>query len=74
MQFVTPHFNDDMDITKFVVSLREGSLLDGDYGVYQRCLSKKLRNSRKKLGIATKNRGKYQAKDVSAEEISGDLE
>ena len=52
-----------MDITKFVVSGRDAALLYGDYGTYQAQLGKKLLNCRKKLGVNTKNRGKFQKKD-----------
>ncbi|WYZ46404.1 hypothetical protein EsH8_IX_000629 [Colletotrichum jinshuiense] len=59
-----------MDITKFVVSGRDSALLYGDYATYQGQLAKKLLNSRKKLGIATKNRGKFSKKgDVTAAQI-----
>ncbi|PKS08781.1 hypothetical protein jhhlp_003390 [Lomentospora prolificans] len=57
-----------MDITKLVVSGRSQAF--GDNAVYRAQLSRRLLKSRKKLGIATKNRGKYQKKDeVTAEQI-----
>lgn len=60
-----------MDITKFVVSLREKALLYGDYSTYWSQLSGKLLNSRKKLNIATKSRGKFNPKaPVTAEKIA----
>ncbi|KAM0283061.1 hypothetical protein ACHAQH_002662 [Verticillium albo-atrum] len=60
-----------MDITKFVVSGRDAALLYGDYATYQTQLGKKLLNCRKKLGIVTRNRGKFQKKDeVTAEQIA----
>ncbi|KAK2044494.1 signal recognition particle protein [Colletotrichum somersetense] len=60
-----------MDITKFVVSGRDAALLYGDYATYQNQLAKKLLNSRKKLGIATRNRGKFSRKgDVTATQIA----
>ncbi|KAK0641531.1 hypothetical protein B0T16DRAFT_431279 [Cercophora newfieldiana] len=60
-----------MDITKTIVSLREAALLYGDYGTYHKQLSKKSLNCRKKLSIATKNRGKFQNKDTAtAEQIA----
>ncbi|TDZ40632.1 Signal recognition particle subunit SRP68 [Colletotrichum spinosum] len=60
-----------MDITNFVVSGRDSALLYGDYATYQSQLVKKLLNSRKKLGIATKNRGKYSKKaDITAGQVS----
>ncbi|EFQ33194.1 signal recognition particle protein [Colletotrichum graminicola] len=60
-----------MDITKFVVSGRDAALLYGDYATYQNQLAKKLLNSRKKLGIATRNRGKFSKKgDVTATQIA----
>ena len=51
-----------MDITKLVISLREKALLYGDYSTYWSQLSGKLLNSRKKLNIATKSRGKFNPK------------
>ncbi|KAK1518164.1 signal recognition particle protein [Colletotrichum paranaense] len=60
-----------MDITKFVVSGRDAALLYGDYATYQTQLSKKLLNSRKKLNIATKNRGKFSKKgEVGVSQIA----
>lgn len=60
-----------MDITRFVVSGRDSALLYGDYTTYQTQLGKKLLNSRKKLGIATKNRSKFHKKaDITADQIS----
>ncbi|KAF4919458.1 Signal recognition particle subunit SRP68 [Colletotrichum viniferum] len=60
-----------MDITRFVVSGRDSALLYGDYTSYQTQLGKKLLNSRKKLGIATKNRSKFHKKaDITADQIS----
>ncbi len=59
-----------MDITKFVVSSREAALLYGDYATYRTQLSGKLLNCRKKLNIATKNRGKFQPKaKITSEQI-----
>lgn len=59
-----------MDITDFVVQGRDKALLYGDYSTYHSQLAKRLLNSRKKLGIATKNRGKFTKKNsVTAEEI-----
>ncbi|OLN97633.1 Signal recognition particle subunit SRP68 [Colletotrichum chlorophyti] len=64
-----------MDITKFIVSGRDAALLYGDYATYQGQLSKKLLNSRKKLGITTKNRGKFTKKgDVTADQIAANHE
>ncbi|KAB5576456.1 hypothetical protein GE09DRAFT_954077 [Coniochaeta sp. 2T2.1] len=60
-----------MDITKTVVSLREAALLYGDYSTYWSQLSHKLLNSRKKLNVATKNRGKFHPKaPVTPEQIA----
>ncbi|OIW32509.1 hypothetical protein CONLIGDRAFT_572006 [Coniochaeta ligniaria NRRL 30616] len=59
-----------MDITKTIVSLREAALLYGDYSTYWTQLSHKLLNSRKKLNVATKNRGKFHTKTpVTPEQI-----
>ncbi|KAK3991411.1 hypothetical protein QBC44DRAFT_349292 [Cladorrhinum sp. PSN332] len=61
-----------MDITKFIVSHREKALLYGDHSNYWQQLSTKLVNCRKKLNIATKNRGKFDPKksQVAAEQIA----
>ncbi len=60
-----------MDITQFFVSLRENALLYGDYGTYRAQLSRKLLNSRKRLNIATKNRGKFHPRaEITAEQIA----
>ncbi|KAF7546280.1 hypothetical protein G7046_g9341 [Stylonectria norvegica] len=60
-----------MDITKFVVEGRDKALLYGDYSTYHHQLVKRLLNSRKKLGIATKKRGEFQNKrQVTAEQIA----
>ncbi|KAK3323535.1 hypothetical protein B0T19DRAFT_443030 [Cercophora scortea] len=64
-----------MDITKFVVSSRDKALLYGDYATYRSQLAGKLLNSRRKLNIATKNRGKFHPKlQVTAEQIAQDNE
>ncbi|KAK4103534.1 hypothetical protein N658DRAFT_421395 [Parathielavia hyrcaniae] len=60
-----------MDITKSVLSLREKALLYGDYSTYWSQLSGKLLNCRKKLNIATRNRGKFNPKSpVTPEQIA----
>ncbi|KAI0017519.1 hypothetical protein F4780DRAFT_589806 [Xylariomycetidae sp. FL0641] len=60
-----------MDITDFVVSTRNQALLYGDYTTYHKLLAKKLRNSRKKLGLVTKNRSKFSKKELpAAEQVS----
>ncbi|KAI0970186.1 signal recognition particle 68 kDa protein [Xylaria arbuscula] len=64
-----------MDITNFVVSARNQALLYGDYATYHRLLAKKLHNSRKKLGIITKNRSKFTKRDpVTAEQVAENYE
>lgn len=64
-----------MDITKFIIEGRDQALLYGDYSTYHHQLSKRTANSRKKLGLATKNRGKFQKKDhVTAEQIGENRE
>lgn len=64
-----------MDITQFVVSRRDAALLYGDYSTYQAQLGKKILKARKRLGIATKNRGKYKKKDqFSAEDVGQNRE
>ncbi|KAH7375051.1 signal recognition particle 68 kDa protein [Plectosphaerella cucumerina] len=60
-----------MDITKFVVSGRDAALLYGDYSTYQAQLGTKLANCRRKLGISTRNRGKFQTRDdVTPEQVA----
>ncbi|KAJ4300275.1 signal recognition particle subunit srp68 [Collariella sp. IMI 366227] len=60
-----------MDVTKFVVLHREKALLYGDYATYRSQLANKLANGRKKLGVATKNRGKYNPKGhITPEQIA----
>ncbi|WZH41115.1 Signal recognition particle subunit srp68 [Fusarium acuminatum] len=60
-----------MDITKFVVQGRDQALLYGDYSTYHKSLTKRLLSCRKKLGISTKNRGKFHHQDkVTAEKIA----
>ena len=60
-----------MDVTKFVISLREKALLYGDYSTYWSQLSGKLLNCRKKLNIATKSRAKFNPKaPVTPEQIA----
>ncbi|PHH70942.1 hypothetical protein CDD82_6825 [Ophiocordyceps australis] len=49
----------DLAITAFVVHAREQALLYGDYATYHAHLAKRLLSTRKKLGIATKNRSKF---------------
>lgn len=64
-----------MDITSFVVQGRDQALLYGDYSTYHSQLSKRLLSSRKKLSIATKNRGKFHKKEaVTADNIAEDRE
>ncbi|KAK7418391.1 signal recognition particle subunit srp68 [Neonectria punicea] len=60
-----------MDITNFVVQGRDKALLNGDYSTYHGLLSKRLLNCRKKLGLATKNRGKFHPKSkVTPDEVA----
>lgn len=57
-----------MDITKFVVSGRAQTF--GDNAAYRAQLSKRLLKCRRRLGIATKPRAKFQKRDdVTAEQI-----
>lgn len=64
-----------MDITKFIVELREAAFLLGDHGTYREQLSRRLRTVRKKLGRATAKNAKYSAKPpVTAEEIGRNTE
>ncbi|KAM4056829.1 RNA-binding signal recognition particle 68 domain-containing protein [Hirsutella rhossiliensis] len=64
-----------MEITSFVVQGRDQALLYGDYSTYHSQLAKRLLNSRKKLGVATKNRGKFQKRDnITALQVGGNHE
>lgn len=64
-----------MDITSFVVQGRDQALLYGDYSTYHANLTRRLLSSRKKIGIATKNRGKYSKRnDVTAEDVTQNQE
>lgn len=57
-----------MDITNFVVSGRAQTF--GDNAAYRAQLSRRLLKCRQRLGIATKPRAKFQARDdVTAEQI-----
>ncbi|KAM0249381.1 hypothetical protein ACHAQJ_009056 [Trichoderma viride] len=59
-----------MDITSFIIQGRDKALLYGDYSTYHGQLSKRLLNSRRKLGTVTKNRGKFRkAEQVTAEDV-----
>jgi signal recognition particle subunit SRP68 len=59
-----------MDITSFIIQGRDKALLYGDYSTYHGQLSKRLLNSRKKLGTVTRNRGKFRkAEQVTAEDV-----
>uniref|UniRef100_UPI0004437F21 Signal recognition particle subunit SRP68 n=1 Tax=Chaetomium thermophilum (strain DSM 1495 / CBS 144.50 / IMI 039719) TaxID=759272 RepID=UPI0004437F21 len=69
------HHHHHHDITKFVVTSREKALLYGDYATYRTQLSGKLLNCRKKLNIATKNRGKFHPKTaITPEQIAENTE
>ncbi|KAF7550287.1 hypothetical protein G7Z17_g5820 [Cylindrodendrum hubeiense] len=60
-----------MDITSFVVQGRDKALLYGDHSTYHGLLSKRLLNARKKLGIATRNRGKFRPQGkLTPEEVA----
>ncbi|KAG6001167.1 hypothetical protein E4U54_001163, partial [Claviceps lovelessii] len=60
-----------MDITAFVVQGRDQALLYGDYSTYHGQLAKRLLSSRKKLGIVTRNRGKFHKREhITSEDIS----
>ncbi|KAF2846633.1 hypothetical protein T440DRAFT_432315 [Plenodomus tracheiphilus IPT5] len=64
-----------MDITKFVVDLREAAFLLGDYSSYRAQLSRRLRIVRKKLGRATPKNARFAAKEpVTAAEIGHNVE
>ncbi|KAK7218672.1 hypothetical protein V2G26_006675 [Clonostachys chloroleuca] len=60
-----------MEITSFIIQGRDKALLDGDYSTYQSQLARRLLKSRQKLGIATRNRGKFSNKaKITSEEIT----
>ena len=64
-----------MDITSFVVQGRDKALLYGDYSTYHSQLTKRLANSRKKLAISTRNRGKFQkGAQVTSENVGTNQE
>lgn len=64
-----------MDITAFIKEGREKALLYGDHSTYHTQLSKRLLSCRKKLGIVTKSRGKFQKRDaVTADNIAENKE
>lgn len=64
-----------MDITSFVVRGRDQALLYGDFSTYRSQLAKRVLSSRKKLGIVTKNRGKFHKRDqITSEDISANTE
>lgn len=57
-----------MDITRFVVAGRAQTF--GDNAAYRAQLSKRLLKCRRRLGIATKPRAKFQKKDdITPEQI-----
>lgn len=60
-----------MDITSFVLQGRDNALAYGDYSTYHSQLAKRLLSSRKKLGIASRNRGKFHNTEaITSENIS----
>ncbi|CAG9937132.1 unnamed protein product [Clonostachys rosea f. rosea IK726] len=60
-----------MEITSFIIQGRDKALLDGDYSTYQSQLARRLLKSRQKLGIATRNRGKFSNKaKITSEDIA----
>ena len=64
-----------MDITQFFVSGREKAKLDGNHAAYRAHLSNRIRNLRKRLGIATKPRVKHTNKPaVTEDDIHGNRE
>ncbi|KAG5983758.1 hypothetical protein E4U55_007223 [Claviceps digitariae] len=64
-----------MDITSFVVHGRDQALLYGDYSTYHGQLAKRLLSSRKKLGIVTRNRGKFHKREqITSEHVSANNE
>lgn len=64
-----------MDITQFIASGREQSLLLGDYNSYRSQSSRKLHTLRRRLGQTTPKGRKYIAKPVvTGEDVSKNTE
>ena len=64
-----------MDITAFVVSKRNDSLLIGDYGSYRKALSRRLLTLRRRLGRTSPKGKKYVAKvPITTEDVSSNPE
>lgn len=63
-----------MDITDFIFSQREDTLVVGDYNAYRAHASRKLLKFRKKLGQTTPKGRKYTSKPpVSAENVASNV-
>lgn len=64
-----------MDITNYIIQSRDKALLYDDHATYKNQLTRRIASSRKKLGIQTKNRGKYHPRGpITAEEIAENRE
>lgn len=64
-----------MDITKFLVSQRDKSLLSGDYASYRTQLSRRLLVVRRKLNYKSAKGNKYAAKPpISVEDVQSNHE
>ncbi|PYI06292.1 hypothetical protein BO78DRAFT_397244 [Aspergillus sclerotiicarbonarius CBS 121057] len=64
-----------MDITDFIFSQREDSLLTGNYNAYRTHTTRKLHKVRQRLGQTTPKGRKYTAKrPVTAEDVSSNVE
>lgn len=63
-----------MDITDFIFSQREDTLVVGDYNAYRAHASRKLLKFRKKLGQTTPKGRKYTSKPpVTAENVASNV-
>ncbi|KAI2899492.1 hypothetical protein CBS76997_2379 [Aspergillus niger] len=64
-----------MEITDFIFSQREESLLTGNYNAYRAHTTRKLHSARLRLGQTTPKRSKYIAKrPVTAEDVNSNVE
>lgn len=64
-----------MEITDFIFSQREESLLTGNYNAYRAHTTRKLHSARQRLGQTTPKRSKYIAKrPVTAEDVNSNVE
>ncbi|MCJ1313471.1 hypothetical protein MMC25_007149 [Agyrium rufum] len=58
-----------VDITHFIISLRNEILLVGDFGLYRKQLGQRLLSTRRRVGKTTPKGRKYESKEVTTEDI-----